>query len=703
MIRLSNWTVRRKIVALVALPFFGLAFLGLATVFDKIKTLDRIQETQSDVATLALTYRMIDLLRLQRDLLAASSAGASEEFASWRTALSSAEGERTQFLNALTRLEMGSRQPSLVQAAKTARAQLAEMKNTPGSQPGQAATGSVVEILDGFAPAEAVLGALAAELAGGTNQAEVSGLLQSSGLLLELAGSLSVERAVLAFAFTKDEIDLEGFQRLIASVNSSAVLLALAGKGAGMDVHAADLGDVRFAQAVALRDLVYEKVAEGLFGQPSAQWFALQTARLEEIGRVQGVLQKEWMAALDKAAKRASSQLVLTLVLVLAACGFSLLLGYKVGMGMAGDVSLLERTIGRLADGDLTVRAGLSGTDEFGSIGRAVDSLGEGFAGNFRSMNDFSQSLAADAAKLKGISDKLVQVSTQTRERAGSVNAEAGEMSLNISSIASAAEEVSANIYSLSSSADQVSRVMGTISQAATGMFGNIHVISENAQSAEQVGKKASGMSEEARQTMSELAEGAAAIGNVTEIIRRIAGQTNLLALNASIEAASSGEAGKGFAVVAREIKELANKSSQAAADIADKIGVVQKQTNHAVAIISGVSEIIGVIYESLNGISQAVGNQTQASNQISTEVNSAAERASNIAISINEIAAAMGDVAKWVGGLNHSSKVITENISQVDSGTSAANDQAGHLQNASKALAEMARKLEDMVQRYQC
>lgn len=702
MIRLSNWTVRRKIVALVALPFLGLVFLGLATVFDKMRTLDRIQETQSDVATLALTYSMIDLLRLQRDLLAASPSGGNQEFASWQAALAAAGEVRAQFQSALLRLEKDSRQPSLLQAARSASAQLEEMDNWRGGLAGQSEPGPVTQILDGFAPAEAALRTLAGELASGT-EAEVSGLLQSSGLLLELAGSLSVERAVLAHAFARDEIDLEAFQRLIASVNSSAVLHALASKGSGMDVHAAELADDRFAQAVGLRDLVYEKVAEGLFGQTPAQWFGLQTARLEAIGRVQGALQQEWVTALDKAAKSASSQLVLTLVLVLAACGVSLLLGYKVGMGMAGDVSLLERTIAKLADGDLTVRAGLSGTDEFGSIGRAVDSLGEGFAGNFRSMNDFSQSLAADAAKLKGIADRLVQVSMQTRERAGSVNAEAGEMSLNISSIASAAEEVSANIYSLSSSADQVSRVMGTISQAATGMFGNIHVISENARSAEQVGKKASGMSEEARQTMSELAEGAAAIGNVTEIIRRIAGQTNLLALNASIEAASSGEAGKGFAVVAREIKELANKSSQAAAEIAEKIGVVQKQTNHAVSIISGVSEIIGVIYESLNGISQAVGNQTQASNQISTEVNGAAERAANIAVSINEIAAAMGDVAKWVGGLNHSSKVITENISQVDSGTSAANDQAAHLQNASIVLADMARKLEDMVRHYQC
>ena len=55
------------------------------------------------------------------------------------------------------------------------------------------------------------------------------------------------------------------------------------------------------------------------------------------------------------------------------------------------------------------------------------------------------------------------------------------------------------------------------------------------------------------------MAEQARQIGDVVDLIERIAAQTNLLALNATIEAARAGEMGKGFAVVAQEVKTLAN------------------------------------------------------------------------------------------------------------------------------------------------
>ena len=73
-------------------------------------------------------------------------------------------------------------------------------------------------------------------------------------------------------------------------------------------------------------------------------------------------------------------------------------------------------------------------------------------------------------------------------------------------------------------------------------------------------------------------------IGGIVNTINVIAERTNMLSLNASIEAARAGEAGRGFAVVAEEIRNLADRSAQATADIAAIIKALQEVVQEAVA-----------------------------------------------------------------------------------------------------------------------
>ena len=77
---------------------------------------------------------------------------------------------------------------------------------------------------------------------------------------------------------------------------------------------------------------------------------------------------------------------------------------------------------------------------------------------------------------------------------------------------------------------------------------------------------------------MSEISDSAEKIGQIIKAIEGISFQTNLLALNAAVEAARAGEAGKGFAVVADEVRNLAQRSAQAAKDTSVLIeGAVQR------------------------------------------------------------------------------------------------------------------------------
>jgi methyl-accepting chemotaxis protein-1 (serine sensor receptor) len=82
-------------------------------------------------------------------------------------------------------------------------------------------------------------------------------------------------------------------------------------------------------------------------------------------------------------------------------------------------------------------------------------------------------------------------------------------------------------------------------------------------------------------------------ISGITEIVERIAFQTNILALNAAVEAARAGASGSGFAVVADEVRTLAQRSAQAAGDIASLVGESAQKTE---AGASRLDEVAGTM-----------------------------------------------------------------------------------------------------------
>jgi len=83
-------------------------------------------------------------------------------------------------------------------------------------------------------------------------------------------------------------------------------------------------------------------------------------------------------------------------------------------------------------------------------------------------------------------------------------------------------------------------------------------------------------------------------IEDIITLINSISEQTNLLALNASIEAARAGDAGKGFAVVADEIRNLAEQSQGATADIRNIIQTMQGKIKETVDAVSNVNKVMG-------------------------------------------------------------------------------------------------------------
>ena len=126
---------------------------------------------------------------------------------------------------------------------------------------------------------------------------------------------------------------------------------------------------------------------------------------------------------------------------------------------------------------------------------------------------------------------------------------------------------------------------------------------------------------------MEEIEKSSDQIANIISVIDEIAFQTNLLALNAGVEAARAGDAGKGFAVVATEVRELAQRSANAAKEIKALIGSSTAAVKHGVSLVDRTAKALKVIVDRMRDIDAnvsaiSVSSIEQASGI--TEINSA-------------------------------------------------------------------------------
>jgi len=257
-----------------------------------------------------------------------------------------------------------------------------------------------------------------------------------------------------------------------------------------------------------------------------------------------------------------------------------------------------------------------------------------------------------------------------TRMVAADVNSASGSLAEITDLIRLNAEETSAQASLASAAASVVSRNISVVATGSEQMMNSMRAISNSANEAARVAKNAVEVTRTANQTVGKLGESSSEIGKFVKVIASIAEQTNLLALNATIEAARAGEAGKGFAVVAGEVKELAKATAKATAEIGKKIENIQGNAQAVAAAIAEISGVIRRVNDISSTIASAVAEQTATTNDIGLNVGEAAQGASEI-----------------VGNISHVARAAQSTTAR-----------ASDTQDASRALAETASRLETLV-----
>jgi len=228
------------------------------------------------------------------------------------------------------------------------------------------------------------------------------------------------------------------------------------------------------------------------------------------------------------------------------------------------------------------------------------------------SVSTASDDLQTSARTMTGIAD-------QTSKRSSVVASASNEASTNVQTVASAAEEISASVSEIGRQASDSSSKAGAAEREAESTMAKVGKLSEAAQR----------------------------IGDVVTLIQDIAEQTNLLALNATIEAARAGEAGKGFAVVASEVKNLAEQTAKATADISSQITDIQEATENSATAISDISNTIQDLNSISSSIAAAVEEQAAATQEIAANVHRAAEGTQEVTSNIASVSSSAEESQK--------------------------------------------------------
>ena len=209
------------------------------------------------------------------------------------------------------------------------------------------------------------------------------------------------------------------------------------------------------------------------------------------------------------------------------------------------------------------------------------------------------------AASLHNMQQSLVRTVTNVREGSDAIFTGASEIAAGNNDLSARTEQQAASLEQTAASMEQLT---ATVKQNAE----NARQASQLALSASETAEKGGNVVAGVVKTMSEIAGSSKKIADITSVIDGIAFQTNILALNAAVEAARAGEQGRGFAVVAGEVRNLAQRSAQAAKEIK---GLIDDSVNR----VNVGSQLVGTAGETMSDIVSAVTRVTDIMGEIAS------------------------------------------------------------------------------------
>ena len=363
---------------------------------------------------------------------------------------------------------------------------------------------------------------------------------------------------------------------------------------------------------------------------PSAEYFQATTKAIDQVFAVHGLASEALAGALQVRTARLQRNewLVIGLsVLMVGLCG---LLARSIVRTILQATDDARRMAERIAAGDLSPEPLRAGEDELGRMVQAMEAMRLSLTEVVGTVRENAVSVAAASAQ---IAQGNIDLSSRTEQQAAALQQTAATMDQLGSTVSHNADHAR--------EADGLAREASTLASRGGEMVSQV------------VG------------TMGGISEASRKIGDIIGVIDSIAFQTNILALNAAVEAARAGEQGRGFAVVATEVRNLAQRSAEAAREIKALISTSVERVEQGVSLVDQTGRSVGEVVASIRRVSDIVAQISAASAEQSTGVAQVGQAVTQMDRATQQNAALVEQSAAAAGTLKSQAEQLVDAVAR--------------------------------------